>query len=226
MRRSCGPLEVRAARGSSTLGDRPHLNVPTPERAVLAMYLFCLVFGGGFLLVSLLGAGDSGDLELDVDLDADLELEAHHDTAASKIFSLRTLVYAIFGFGATGAALTALGFGALPGLGLATLGGAASGTIVTALFGYVGRTSSGDPPSDAALIGLTGRVTLPLTANVPGTVVVERGGRRVSLRALPYGGESAPEQWTAVVVVEIDRGVARVAPLTGGDAHLLPGAPD
>lgn len=189
---------------------------------MLAMYLFCLIFGGGFLLVSLLGGGEGGDMDVDADLDAGVD----HDTAASKIFSLRTLVYAIFGFGATGATLTALGYGTVPGLAMAGVGGVASGAIVSMLFTYLGRTDSGALASDADLIGRTGRVTLPLSADVPGTVVVERAERSVTLRALPHSSEAGdPRGWAAVVVVDIERGVARVAPLTEADVDLLPGAP-
>lgn len=189
---------------------------------MLATYLFCLVFGGGFLLVSLLGAGDSGDVDMEVDLDADLDIDADHDTAASKIFSLRTLFYAIFGFGATGSALTALGFGPALTLGLSTVGGIASGAIVGALFNYLGRSSSGEVSKDLDLIGLTGLVTLPLTPEIPGTIMVERAGRRFSLRALPHGSTRGdPSEWRAVLVVEVDQGIVRVAPLDEEGPDLL-----
>lgn len=196
---------------------------------MLAIYLFCLVLGGGFLLVSLLGAGDGGELDMDVDVDVDVDVDAggDTDTAAAKIFSFRTLVYALFGFGATGSALTALGYGSLFTAGLAVVGGLLSGALVGALFNYLGRTSSGAAPSDADLIGLTGRVTLPLSRDVPGTVVVEQGGRRISLRALPHGSEGDdPESWVAVVVVEVDKGLVRVSPLTASETDLLPSGPD
>jgi hypothetical protein len=192
---------------------------------VLALYFFCLVLGGGFLLVSVLG-GDGGDLEVDADLDLDSG-DATHDSAASRIFSLRTLVYGLFGFGATGAALTALGASTLSAFVFALAGGALAGVVVGTLFHYLGATESGAAPLDQALIGLTGRVTLPLTTDSPGAIAVERGARRTTLRALPHasaGGD--PASWRRVVVVDVEGSVVRVAPLEGDDADLLPAPGD
>lgn len=217
---------------------------------MLALYLFCLVLGGGFLLVSLFGAGGDSDLDLDAlpdagALDAGVDVggtdvtgadlhagelhaqDVHHDAAASRIFSVRTLVYAMFGFGATGAALTALGAGTLVALVFALVGGSAAGVLVGSLFRWLSTTSSGEAHGDAELVGLTGTVTLPLSAAVPGHVVVERGARRVTLRALPQPGlPGDPAAWRAVVVVDMERGVARVAPLAPGDLDLLPSGPE
>jgi hypothetical protein len=90
------------------------------------------------------------------------------------------------------------------------------------LFGWLRRTDSGGMAGDAHLIGLTGTVSLPLSATVPGTVILERGGRRVTMRALPHPGSADdPETWTAVVVVGVESGVARVAPLAPGEMDLL-----
>jgi len=48
-------------------------------------------------------------------------------------------------------------------------------------------------------------------------VVVERGGRRVKLRALPHpSGKGDPSSWTQVFVVEMENGVAKVAPIEEG----------
>jgi hypothetical protein len=218
---------------------------------MLAVYLFCLVLGGGFLLVSLLGGGGDADVDLDASvdlggLDAGGGLESgadvhgfdigagdahagavHHDAAASRIFSLRTLVYAMFGFGATGATLTALSVGTLVAFVFALVGGTGAGILVASLFRWLATTASGDAPRDAGLVGLTGTVTLPLSPSVPGNVVVERGGRRVTLRALPQPGlPGDPQTWRSVVVVDIERGVARVAPLAPGELDLLPSSSD
>ncbi|MGW8268224.1 MAG: hypothetical protein ACWGSQ_17795, partial [Longimicrobiales bacterium] len=59
-----------------------------------------------------------------------------------------------------------------------------------------------------------GRVTLPIREGVPGKVVVERAGRRVELRALPHpSGSGDPSLWKRIFVVEMEKGVARVAPI-------------
>jgi hypothetical protein len=195
---------------------------------MLALYLFCFALGGGFMLVSVLG-GDGGDMELDADVDFDLagEADAGHDTAASRIFSFRTLVYGLFGFGATGAALTALGSGFLPTLLFALAGGALSGALVGTVFRYLGSNESGAVPSDAQLVGLTGRVQLPLSQDRPGSVTIERGARRATFRALPHAGaDGDPAAWSAVVVVDVEGGIVRVAPLDDADRDLLPAPGD
>ena len=217
-----------------------------------ALYLFSLVLGGGFLLLSLLGGesdgdvdfdggldlGDAGDLQLDgleMDglagdgleitgdaMDASGDLGDHGQDAASRIFSIRTAVYTLFGFGATGTILTQLGIGMITSLAFALVGGFASGLLVSLVFHFLVRTDSGAHPGDASLLGLTGTVTLPLAESRPGLVAVERGDRRLTLRALPHSSAHGdPEEWTQVIVVEIERGIARVAPLKAEELDAL-----
>jgi hypothetical protein len=55
---------------------------------------------------------------------------------------------------------------------------------------------------------------LPIQEGVAGQVVVERGGRRIALRALAHssaGGD--PSSWRDVLVVDMEKGIARVAPI-------------
>lgn len=198
---------------------------------MFAVYIFCLVLGGSLMAVSVLG-DVFGDADLDLDLDTDLDVEldaadlgvgagdvdvdAGDATDAVKILSIRTLIYTMFGFGAVGTLLSFLGAGGFLGiLAFAVAGGLVSGAVVTTVFNYLRRTDTGAQLSDATYVGLSGRVTLPITEGSAGTVAVERGHRRVSLRALPHPSavEGDPSSWTSVVVVEMDRGVARVAPV-------------
>jgi hypothetical protein len=233
---------------------------------MVALYVFTLVLGGGFLAMSVFGdlfgghgdvdlggggvdldAGglelDSGGLELDsggldlhaggLDMDAGgLELDAGHldvgaahaelhadaGHLATKILSIRTLFYSFFGFGAVGSLLTFVWSGN-PFLtaAFAVLGGLSSGAVINTAFGYVRRSESGGLLTEGSYAGLQGRVTLPIRAEAPGKVVVERGGRRVELRALPHpSGQGDPAQWRTVFIVEMERGVARVAPFEEG----------
>lgn len=199
---------------------------------MLAVYIFCLVLGGSLMAVSVLGDvfGDA-DVDLDLDTDVDFDLDAGDlagdldagdvdvtdgATDAVKILSIRTLIYAMFGFGAVGTLLSLLGAGGfLATLAFAVGGGLLSGAVVTTVFNYLKRTDTGAQLSDATYVGLSGHVTLPMGEGSPGTVAVERGHRRISLRALPHPSAAAgdPSSWTSVVVVEMDRGVARVAPI-------------
>lgn len=204
---------------------------------MLALYLFSVIIGGGFLLLSVLGGGGEGDLDLDGGIDLDLggdldfdgdaldgavDLDGGPDDAASRIFSIRTVVYALFGFGATGTVLTQLGVGLFTTLAFAVVGGIASGLLVSLVFQYLVKTESGAHLGDSSLVGLDGVVTLPIDEVRAGTVMVERGGRRFALRALPHTStEGDPAQWSRVIVVEMEGGVARVAPLDADELEAL-----
>jgi hypothetical protein len=219
-----------------------------------AAYVFSLVLGGGFLLVSVLGdilGGDASDvaldgpdidvdldvhMDVDVDMDVDTDIDVHGDVAhhgdmalVSKVFSFRMVVYTLFGFGAVGWLMTQAGLAPAAPLTIASsvFGGVASGALVQSVFNYLKRTDSGGHVGEDSFVGLPGVVTLPLGGNSPGNVAVEIGGRRVTLRALPHGQaeDDVLRGWKNVVVVEMQRGVARVAPvdqdlraLTDGDA--------
>ena len=191
---------------------------------MLTIYLFSVILGGGLLLLSVLG-GDGGDADLDFDagLDAGIDTDfdgggdAGSEPGASKIFSIRSAIYALFGFGATGSLLTWFSVGMVPTLAASVVTGLGAGALIGAVFSWLEKTDSGQHPGNDGLIGLTGRVTLPVTPSSAGTVIVSRGGgREIHLRALPHAsGEGAPETWTQVIVVEIDpSGVARVAPFS------------
>jgi hypothetical protein len=223
---------------------------------MVALYVFSLVLGGGFLAMSVFGdlfggpgavdrgAGgvdlDTGGLELGpgtvdldpggMDLDAGgLEMDAGHlevDAAhadlhadaghlATKIFSIRTLFYSLFGFGAVGSLLTFVWTGN-PFLtaGFAVVGGISAGAVINTAFGYVRRSESGGLLTEGSYAGLRGRVTLPIRREAPGKLVVERAGRRVELRARAHAsGQGEPSEWRNVLIVEMDRGVAVVAPI-------------
>jgi hypothetical protein len=230
---------------------------------MVALYVFSLVLGGGFLAMSVFGDlfGGHGDVDLDaggldmdaggfdmdaggldmdaggfdmdaggLDLDAGgLDMDAGHldvgathaelhadaGHLATKILSIRTLFYSLFGFGAVGSLLTFVWTGSsLLTAGFAVLGGLSSGAVINAAFGYVRRSESGLLLTEGTFAGCQGRVTLPIRREVPGKVVVERAGRRVELRALPHpSGTGDPSLWKTVFVVEMERGVARVAPV-------------
>jgi hypothetical protein len=161
---------------------------------------------GGDVDVGDLGGGTA-------EMDADAAGDASH---AAKILSMRTLIYALFGFGAVGTLLSALGSGGfLTNLVFAAAGGALSGALVTMVFNYLKATDSGAQPSDDGYVGLSGVVTIPISLASPGAVAVQRGQRRISLRALPHESlpVADPSTWKAVVVVEMVRGIARVVPV-------------
>jgi len=172
---------------------------------MFTVYLFALLVGGALLLVSLFGS-DAGDA--DVSHGAQLH-------GAVEWLSLRTAMYFLFVFGGVGAVLSKTWpAGAWPFvLGVSVLSGLGIGAAVAAAFGYLRRTNSGDRDTDESFVGATGRMTLPFGHGGTGKVLVARGDRTFELLAQPFDrAASKPSAWQSVVVVEMRRGVAIVAP--------------
>jgi hypothetical protein len=175
---------------------------------MMALYLFAVLLGGGLLAFSIFGG--------DADADVDLDMDAGHGGDALKWLSLRTASYFLFVFGGVGAALTATWH--VVTAPLIALIAAASGvgvaTLVSATFRYLKRTDSGDRTGNEQLVGLSGRITVPFGASGMGKVLVSSASRSLELMARPFGtSHGDPATWTAIIVVEMDRGVALVAPL-------------
>lgn len=188
---------------------------------MFGLYVFCLAVGGGFLALSLFG--DVLDAEVEVGGDVDVDLDGGSG-AFAKLFSLRAVVYAMFGFGATGVALT-LGWGEDRGLTTllaASATGVLSGVLISAILNYVRRTSSGERLGEASFVGLPAEVTLAIESGTPGAVSVHRGDRRYSLRAVLHNGQGVAGQGPplrigqAVVVTEMAGGLAYVTPVDPG----------
>lgn len=192
-----------------------------------ALYGFALVVGVGMFLFSLaadlFGGGDidaDADVDLHLEADADVHVEpdaaGHHAQASGfRILSIRNATYFLFAFGVSGVLLSWLWNGQREALtaALAIALGLTGGAISSLLFGWVRRTESGGMAGDRGWIGLMGRVTLPLSANATGKILVVRGGREHELLARPFDADpSEPERWTRVMVMEMQQGVALVTP--------------
>ncbi|CAN5685300.1 hypothetical protein BH23GEM1_BH23GEM1_00910 [soil metagenome] len=170
---------------------------------MFSLYLFALLLGGGLLLFSLVG-GDGGDID---SLDGGNPMQ---------FLSLRTLTYFFFVFGGVGAILTLTWprAAALLVLPLAVAAGVLVAGLASAAFGYIRKTNSGDRDSEQSFVGLTGRVTLAMAPGGLGKVLVHRGDRAYELLARPFDSTATgPADWSAVVVVEMNRGTALVAPI-------------
>lgn len=218
------------------------------------LYVFSLVVGGGFLAFSVLGdllGGDVSDVDTDLDLhmDADLHLDTdvHLDSdvhldadldahagdadggsAASKVLSLRTVVYTLFGFGGVGTLLSMLWQGGAPvtTAAFSAVGGLSPGALIHSVFAYIRGSESGQRQHESSFEGLLGRVVLPLAEGSWGEIVVARGTREFRLKAQPHSsmeGDASAADWKRVIVVEMKNGIALVAP---GEGELLLESPD
>jgi hypothetical protein len=176
---------------------------------MISLYLFAVLVGGGLLVFSLLGGHDGAD-------------DGGHSNPV-EFLSIRTLTYFLFVFGGVGAILSWAGLSSVIVAALAAASGVAVGALVSMAFGFLRRTDSGAQEGEEGFVGLTARVTLPLAAGGLGKILVQRGGRSIELLARPLDpatGATAPE-WRSVIVVEMSRGTALVAPL---DDPLLEGS--
>ncbi len=178
---------------------------------MFAFYLFAVVVGGALLLFSLVGGHDSHG--------GDIGHVGHHDVhhhGAGEWLSVRTLTYFLFVFGGVGAVLTKTMPSALAPLValVAALAGILVGGLVAAAFKYLRRSDSGLRDTDDSFIGLTGTITLPIGVSGKGKVLVQRADRTYELLASPLDASAqGSSTWKAVIVVEMRKGIAIVAPL-------------
>ncbi len=185
---------------------------------MITVYVFSVVVGGGLLALSLLGDVFGGDVDADLDADIDGDVGAVSDggDAATKLFSLRAVVYGLFGFGGSGLVLQLLA-GTPPMLTamVAAAMGVGCGALVSKVFGYLKRTEAGAIAGDRELVGLTGKVVLNIAEDDVGAVRIRSGARRYRLRAtadLQSGAGKVLEAGSSIVVVDVRNGVALVTP--------------
>ncbi|MDE2753399.1 MAG: hypothetical protein OXI83_12545 [Gemmatimonadota bacterium] len=186
---------------------------------MLAAYIFSLVVGGGLLALNLFG----DFLDSDVDADAGIDLDGDADAISggseiAKLLSLRSLVYALFGFGGAGLVLHMIWAGAQPVLTALIAGGMGlgSGALVSTVFGYLKRTEAGEIQGERALVGLSGGIVMAIGDGETGSVRIRSGERQYQVRAradLPSGAVQALEAGRAIVVVDVKDGVALVTPI-------------
>jgi membrane protein implicated in regulation of membrane protease activity len=171
---------------------------------MLPIYLFAAVFGGGLLLIGMIG-GDADTVDADVDMD----VEAGSELIGWKsILSFQTAAYALAGFGLTGAALGWLGVPALATLALAAALGVLSGTVIGALFGWLKRNQSGFAEPSDRYIGGIGTTEVRIPRDGQGRIEVVHRGRAFTLPAVTHAGEI--DRHETVVIVDVVDGIAVV----------------
>lgn len=186
---------------------------------VTTLYLICLLVGGFFVLLSLIGGDSDADVDLDADVDADMDLsaDADADVGASgsdlvDLFSIRAVfLFATF-FGLTGLALSLAGTGEPFTLVLAALVGILVGLGGNYLIKRVGYQHVSSDVSSKELKGLTGKVLVPFKGDRRGKINLVTRGQSLTLVARAFENQTidAFNPGDEVVVIRVDGSVAEV----------------
>ncbi len=204
--------------------------------AMNAVYLLCLILGGGLLLVSLLFGGDSdtgveadsvagvdagADFDMDAPADTEVGLEvdtsvhaghiAHDGASLARWLSVRFLIYFAATFGLVGSVLTRMTDSRPLTVLLIALGTAlVVGQTVQQTIRHLQRTSGDSATSSRDYVNRTGRVTIAIRPGHAGEVACDvRGGERF----LPARARRTEETFAAgeiVGVVSFANGMAEV----------------
>lgn len=188
------------------------------------VYVFMALVGGVLAALMVFGGGDA-DTDMDFDFDGDLDLDLEGDLDAgdlsagagsvlASLLNFRTLVFAAAFFGFTGLLLPLVGAGSVFTFVSALAVGGIAGYTNDRLLHYLKGTSGGAGITLDQIAGSRARVSVPLENGKRGKVMVDIEGRGVGMVAEAYRDlRDSFTEGEDVVVVEVEDGVARIAPL-------------
>ena len=171
------------------------------------LYAFMLAAGAPLLLWFVFSGGD-----------AEVEAGAEVD-GLSEIFTiipLSSLAFVATFFGATGLVSEWLGTGAIATVLLAVVVGVLAGALNSAAFAYLRRSEASSEVSDREIEGSIARVSLPITSERRGRIVLTVAGARTQMTAAPIdplGDDEIIGAGARVIIVRIEGGVALVTRL-------------
>ena len=139
-----------------------------------AIFLFCLVAGGGLLFLSVVLDDILGGLLHAVGIGFDI--------GGVSLMPMVLGFVAMFGAGGL-FGTEVLGFGSGPATIVGVLAGSAGAGVVYVTFGFFRRAESPPPFSLADLVGQTGRVSVTIPAGRYGSVYLVYGGQSHNLTA-------------------------------------------
>ena len=186
---------------------------------MVSLYVFAALIGWPFVFFFLFFGGD---VDADFDFDPDVDVDPSVDTsgggpfaAIASFLSFRAIVFFLAFFGLTGLVLSWLDANTVLTALLAVGMGAFAVWLNRTLINYLKANSSDSQILDREIEGSVASVVMPIGAEQKGKVAVEVGGQRLYFVASPYrpGSGEDYQEGDEVVVVEIERGAALVAPL-------------
>jgi len=175
------------------------------------LYYFFLAVGAPLLLwMAFVGDSDGGDgFGLDLDGDGDM--------AVIPLAAVAAFMATLGGIGVFG---DLIGAGSAATLILALVLAVAVGYVTHRTFKWIKAPGASSEVTSAELEGKIARVSLPISTEFRGKIIVDAAGAREQMTAAPADG-SAIDVGEPVVIVRIEQGVALVAPLP---TDLAPGS--
>lgn len=171
------------------------------------LYLFMLAAGAPLLLWFVFSGGDA---------DMEAGAEAGGLSEVFTVIPLSSLAFVATFFGATGLASEWLGTNAVFALFMAIVVGVLAGVLNSAAFAYLRRTEASSEVTDREVEGSIARVSLPMSNEQRGRIVLSVAGARTQMTASPIdvlADGAAIEPGARVIVVRIEGGVALVTRL-------------
>ncbi|MEM9467712.1 MAG: hypothetical protein AAGA90_20215 [Actinomycetota bacterium] len=172
------------------------------------LYLFCAVVGVP-LLVWFVFAGDG---------DADGFGDADGGDGILGFLPLSTLASLLAFFGLGGLLFDLTGVAGILAFVLAVVVGVVAGTINTGALRWIRNNSTSSEVMDHELQGTIANVSLPISTEHRGKIILTKAGAREQMTAAPVDGATI-DSGERVVIVRVEGGVALVTPL-GPDLEL------
>lgn len=162
------------------------------------LYLFCTVAGVPLLIwFAFMGDGDDGGGDGD---------------GLLGFLSVATLSFAMAFFGLAGLGFGALGAASVLTFMAAVVIGVLAATMNSRLMRWLHHNSTSSDVADSDLEGTIADVTMPISSEHRGKIVLMKAGAREQMTATPVDGATI-DSGEQVVIVRVERGVALVTPL-------------
>ena len=171
------------------------------------LYAFMLAAGAPLLLWFVFSGGDA---------DMEAGAEAGGLSEVLTVIPLSSLAFVATFFGATGLVSEWLGTGAVFTLLMAIVVGVIAGALNSAAFAWLRRSEASSEVSDREIEGSIARVSLDMSNETRGRIVLSVAGARSQMTASPIDpleDGASIEAGARVIVVRIEHGVALVTRL-------------
>ncbi len=168
-----------------------------------ALYIICLAIGAPLVVWFAFSGGDADGAGADADADG----------GVFSLIPLSTVAFFMAFFGMAGLVTQFLGAGAFGSLFLALALGGAAGLLNSAAFAWLRNNEVSSEVTDRELEGSIAMVSLPVSTERRGRIVLDVAGSRTQMTAQLTDGDEELREGDRVIIVRVDSGVALVTRL-------------